>query len=379
MAQINITESQSRELYTKSFGLNNSSILVSSMEDLRLLEHLDHETRYVVKADTLVSGRMKRGMIRVGIDLEKVKRFITDNIGSMADSFIVQPFIKHDQECYLSFETMPEYDLIRFSRQGGIEIEDNWDKIEQYQIGLDDQELDALKGHQYYQEIKDYYCFFVDSGMAFLEINPLAVTDRGLVPLDFKARLDSEAGDNYLYENHNATSPIEQAISQLDHLSGASLKYTTLNPDGRVWPMIAGGGASIVYFDLISDKFRIDQIGFYGEYSGNPSIEETYQYAKLAIKAMLDSKAKSKILLIAGGNANFTDVARTFTGIIQALEDLKSEMIKQGITVIVRRGGPNDQIGLRKIKDFLDDAGISNHVYGLEVEIPDTFEEYLNE
>jgi len=28
---------------------------------------------------------------------------------------------------------------------------------------------------------------------------------------------------------------------------GASLKFTVLNPKGRVWLMVAGGGASVIY------------------------------------------------------------------------------------------------------------------------------------
>lgn len=29
--------------------------------------------------------------------------------------------------------------------------------------------------------------------------------------------------------------------------AGASLKFTVLNPKGRVWLMVAGGGASVIY------------------------------------------------------------------------------------------------------------------------------------
>lgn len=31
------------------------------------------------------------------------------------------------------------------------------------------------------------------------------------------------------------------------HPAGASLKFTVLNPKGRVWLMVAGGGASVIY------------------------------------------------------------------------------------------------------------------------------------
>lgn len=39
----------------------------------------------------------------------------------------------------------------------------------------------------------------------------------------------------------------EAYIAKLDASTGASLKLTVLNPEGRVWTMVAGGGASVVY------------------------------------------------------------------------------------------------------------------------------------
>lgn len=39
----------------------------------------------------------------------------------------------------------------------------------------------------------------------------------------------------------------EAYIADLDAKSGASLKLTILNPKGRIWTMVAGGGASVVY------------------------------------------------------------------------------------------------------------------------------------
>lgn len=42
--------------------------------------------------------------------------------------------------------------------------------------------------------------------------------------------------------------PLQEAyIADLDAKSGASLKLTILNPRGRIWTMVAGGGASVVY------------------------------------------------------------------------------------------------------------------------------------
>lgn len=59
---------------------------------------------------------------------------------------------------------------------------------------------------------------------------------------------------------------------------------------------------------------------------------------------------KGKVLIIGGSIANFTNVAATFKGIIRALETFV-EKLRNHVTIYVRRGGPNYQGGLRKLKE----------------------------
>lgn len=47
--------------------------------------------------------------------------------------------------------------------------------------------------------------------------------------------------------------------------------------------------------------------------SGNPNEEETYHYAKTILQlATRNPDGRNRVLLIGGGIANFTDVAKTF-------------------------------------------------------------------
>ncbi len=83
-----------------------------------------------------------------------------------------------------------------------------------------------------------------------------------MVPLDMAAKVD-ETG--HFVSGHywgsldfpapfgRAEYPEEAFIRELDGKTGASLKLTVLNRSGRVWTMVAGGGASVVYADTISD------------------------------------------------------------------------------------------------------------------------------
>ena len=63
----------------------------------------------------------------------------------------------------------------------------------------------------------------------------------------------------------------EAYIADLDAKSGASLKLTVLNPHGRIWTMVAGGGASVIYSDTICDLGGSKELANYGEYSGAPN------------------------------------------------------------------------------------------------------------
>ena len=110
------------------------------------------------------------------------------------------------------------------------------------------------------------------------------------------------------------SSAAERYIEHLDSRTGASLKFSLLNPNGRVWTLIAGGGASVVYADTICDLGFANELANYGEYSGAPKTLEVYQYSKAIFDLMFKSKVHKdgKILLIGGGIANFTNVAVTF-------------------------------------------------------------------
>lgn len=77
--------------------------------------------------------------------------------------------------------------------------------------------------------------------------------------------------------------------------------------------MVAGGGASVIYSDTICDLGFSSELANYGEYSGAPSEQQTYEYAKTILSLMTKEKhSKGKVLIIGGGIANFTNVAATF-------------------------------------------------------------------
>lgn len=84
-------------------------------------------------------------LIQVGLNLdaEQVNSFIKARLGKVIDmdgcvgainTFIVEPFVPHDQEYYLCLQTQRLGTDISFSPAGGIEIEENWDKVKKVTI-----------------------------------------------------------------------------------------------------------------------------------------------------------------------------------------------------------------------------------------------------
>ena len=117
--------------------------------------------------------------------------------------------------------------------------------------------------------ILDLFSVFVDLNFTYLEINPLVYSqDQDTIHvLDLAAKLDQtaefESGKSWNAAlKLNEQDPItidfpapfgrdltreEKYVAELDSKTGASLKLTILNKDGRIWTMVAGGGASVAY------------------------------------------------------------------------------------------------------------------------------------
>jgi ATP citrate (pro-S)-lyase len=234
-------------------------------------------------------------------------------------------------------------------------------------------------------ERRDYLAGFIvalvklfrDLNYVYMEINPLVMTSDGrITPLDMAAKIDETAhflnAAQWGYIEFpapfgRAEYPEEAYIKKLDQSSGSSLKLTILNPNGRVWTMVAGGGASVVYADTISDLGFGSELANYGEYSGAPTLQETYEYAKTIFSLMTKVKnPEGKVLIIGGGIANFTDVAATFTGIQKAMKQFRPDIIEHKIQIWVRRAGPNYQEGLKNMRITADTLELPMHLYGPE-------------
>jgi ATP-citrate lyase beta-subunit len=357
------------------------------------------ERKLVVKPDQLFGKRGKHGLVKIAASLEQVKRWIRDHmykevtVGHVTDRlthFLIEPYVPHEQEFYVAIKSERKGDTIYFSNHGGVDIEEVWDTVATIHIGIGEDiaqvdveprlpaDTPADKRTMFAEFIQGLFKFCANLGYAFLEINPFVVSDETITPLDLVARIDDtahfESGPKWGALSFPAPfgrtlSEEEEYIKAMDEKSGASLKLTVLNPQGRVWTLVAGGGASVIYTDTIVDLGHGAELANYGEYSGNPSTDETYEYTKTLLDLLTrekDPQERPKFLLIGGGIANFTDVARTFQGIIMALRDYKEKLIMTNVQIFVRRGGPNYEQGLKMMEELGKDLGVPIQVYGPE-------------
>ena len=158
----------------------------------------------------------------------------------------------------------------------------------------------------------------------------------------------------------------EAYIEELDSKTGSSLKLTILNPKGRVWTMVAGGGASVIYADTITDLGYMEEMANYGEYSGDPNEEFTYKYARTILDCMTREKTPGKIFAHRRCYSQLYRCCQHFQRDYQGTEGARQKLIDNKVKIFVRRGGPNYKEGLRQMKELGQSLGVPIEVYGPE-------------
>jgi succinyl-CoA synthetase beta subunit len=378
MARKKISEYRAKQLLTEAVELPYLSITVDA--DYPFKESsLDITKTYVVKVDEGVKKRLKQGLVLLDQSPKDIPHAIEKLQKKGFSHFIIEPFIPHEknEEKYISLSLKREGIEVLYSSKGGIDVEENQDAM-QHAVVNSPADMRAIAQELSLDEntFDEILQFFNKYHFTFLEINPLVVTKDGVYFLDVAAEVDSAGEffvdgawtvDDFRESNLHDRTAEEDAIEQLSQKSQASFKIDVLNQDGSVFMLLSGGGASIVLADEVYNVGLGKQLANYGEYSGNPNTEEVYIYTKNLISLLLKSKAGKKVLVIAGGVANFTDIRLTFAGIIKALDENKEALRKQNIKVFVRRGGPHQAEGLANMRDFLQKEDLHGHVSGPEM------------
>ena len=382
MARVKISEFRAKTMLATALGKTYDGVSIDLSQPLEpQLMALAEDKTYVIKVDQAIKKRMKQGLVKLDIhksDVESVLREFADRGFRYC---LIEPLFAHDSsaEHYLSFSSGRDGTTVSWSIRGGIDVEDAAESVQTAVAtpeNLQRIEADLALPNGFLQKIGETF----DAAYGcFLEINPLVSNGDDPKLLDVAVEVDSEAG--YLsraywtsddIRSYRQQTPEEVAIGELAAQSRASLRYEVINPDGAVWLLLSGGGASVTVADEVNNRGFGEQLGNYGEYSGNPSEPETFGYTEQLLQSLLKSKASQKVLVIAGGVANFTDVRTTFSGVIRALDKYSDQLQTQGVKVFVRRGGPHELEGLALIRDCLAKNNLLGEVHGPELPLAES-------
>jgi len=384
---------------------------VKSLADLETLPSTEPwllTAKLVVKPDQLIKRRGKAGLVKIGLDWEGVKAQVRAWMGSSIelegvrgtlDCFVVEPMadMSSSAEHYVCIYSLRDVDVVMFYHEGGVDVGDVDAKAAKLEVragtaldagavaaGLLGGLPDAVRP-RVATFLAALHRFYVELAFTYLEINPIVMVGDSVLPLDLAAKVDLTAQQDCADKWGTLDMPApfgrsrlpeEEYVEALDEKTGASLKLTVLNPEGRVWTMVAGGGASVIYADTICDLGFSKELCNYGEYSGAPTKQHTFEYAKTILSLMCREpvetagyEPKGKVLIVGGGIANFTNVASTFGGIIQALKAFAPQLRAHRVQVYVRRGGPNYQEGLDAMRAAGTQLGIPMFVFGPETHL----------
>jgi ATP-citrate lyase beta-subunit len=368
----------------RKWGISTPNyVVVTSNDEFEELSKVNDwlkKSKLVVKAHEALGSRFKLGLVKVGLDLAAAKAAVKEMLGKKVESVtirevIVSEAIDHKEEYYASVKSTRDGVDVMVTTYGGIEVEENWEKVKKLSVEIgespSDAQLSALAKDAGFsgdtatkmaEFLKKLYICFDNEDAQYLEINPVVQNSNGdLVALDAVTLLDGDAKFRhkdwtfpFAAEFGRAYTKNEEEVMAVDAKVKGSVKLIEI-PGGNIAMLPAGGGASVYYSDAV--VARGGKLANYAEYSGDPP-----DWAVEVLTEKVCSLPNIKHIIVGGAIANFTDVKKTFGGIINAFRKAKGEGKLKGVKIWVRRGGPNELQGLAAMR-ALQDEGFDIHVF----------------
>lgn len=314
----------------------------------------------VLKAQVPVAGRGKAGGVKLARDpdeaLEKAEQLFSMEIkGYPVLSVLVEKAENIKRELYLSFtiDRANRRIVMLASGEGGMEIEELAKEKPEAIIRLPIDPEVGLKAHearevgkkiglsgnelrQFENIAKSMYKIFVDYDAELVESNPLAITDRGLVALDFRMIVD----DNAVFRHPELEAARERELTETEKVA-VRYGFFYVELDGDIG--IIGNGAGLTMATM-------DVVNYYG---GKPANfldiggGARRERVKAAVKLLLNNpKVKVIFVNIFGGITLASEVA---LGIVEALKETENKK-----PIVARIVGTAEEEGRR----ILQEAGI---------------------
>ena len=352
---MDLFEYQGKSLYQK-FNINHpNSKLIKNLNDLN--DPINLNFPVVVKAQVQVGGRGKAGGIKVAKDIDELTQYSKEILGMDIKGHKVEILLLEEasnilEEYYISFtlDRSEKKYLIMLSAKGGMDIEqvaeENPDDLVKFHVSPSEKLMSSTiselinkanlnKDHEesLSEIIENLYLMFTEGDCDLVEVNPLAITDNGVMALDSKVSLDMNAKYKHPYfDDFEQEIPIPESEKNAKE---KGLNFIKL--DGSVG--IIGNGAGLVMSTLDVVAENGGKAANFLDIGGGAKAE-TVSSALEVLEA--DQNVKSVLINIFGGITRCDLVAE---GIIEATKG--KELVWP---IIIRLDGTNSLEGLEILK-----------------------------
>ncbi|KAI8551148.1 hypothetical protein RHMOL_Rhmol06G0162500 [Rhododendron molle] len=142
-----------------------------------------------------LAGRGKSGLVALNLDLAEVAVLVKERLGKEVEmggckgpitTFIVEPFVPHNEEFYLNIVSEQLGCSVSFSEWGGIEIEETG-TTHYHDV------CSSIQINGEIEFIKQVSALFSDLDFTFMEMNPFMLVNGKPCPLDMRGELDDTA------------------------------------------------------------------------------------------------------------------------------------------------------------------------------------------
>ncbi len=367
-------------------------VVVSSADQFEQLAKANQwmqKSKLVAKAHEALGSRFKLGLVKVNLDTAGARAAVKEMIGRQVGTItisqvIVSEMVPHKEEYYAAVKSTRDGAEVLVATCGGIEVESNWDRVKKLSVGVGEnpaaEALEKLaKDAGFTGEVakkvaafagKLFACFDNEDAQ-YLEVNPLVVREQDgeLIALDAVCLLDGDAKFRhsdwefpFAAEFGRAYTQNELEVMAVDAKIKGSVKFIEI-PGGDTAMLPAGGGASVYYSDAVVALGG--KLANYAEYSGDPP-----DWAVEVLTEKVCSLPGIKNIIVGGAIANFTDVKKTFGGIIAGFRKAKADGKLNGVKIWVRRGGPREKEGLEAMR-ALREEGFDIQVFDRKTPLTD--------
>ena len=352
---MDLFEYQGKSLYQK-FNINHpNSKLIKNLNDLN--DPINLNFPVVVKAQVQVGGRGKAGGIKVAKDINELTQHSEEILGMNIKGHKVEILLLEEasnilEEYYISFtlDRSEKKYLIMLSAKGGMDIEqvaeENPDDLVKFHVSPSEKltsptiselinKANLNKDHEesLSEIIENLYLMFTEGDCDLVEVNPLAITDNGVMALDSKVSLDMNAKYKHPYfDDFEQEIPIPESEKNAKE---KGLNFIKL--DGSVG--IIGNGAGLVMSTLDVVAENGGKAANFLDIGGGAKAE-TVSSALEVLEA--DQNVKSVLINIFGGITRCDLVAE---GIIEATKG--KELVWP---IIIRLDGTNSLEGLEILR-----------------------------